>query len=440
MPPRSRVFPLVLLAGFLVGAGLLMVYRKSGEAAGAGVAIADLPDGSRLRLWKASFGTNHEMVLGRMPEWDGFRRKFPWAQRVLGAPTERIRGGWSGNGLCLFYSWEDEQGFPKPRPPWFSSTVDEHGCVMDLDSGRGESNLGGTNIAHQYSRLYPRRMAHFEARVGDEHGASTGSVSMSIHNPHPWVGESWVPEPVPAVREVDGLQVTYVGFQGSGRYPWPKFEVEQGGQARPEWRAGRVYFRDVTGNEAQSPKLCRHETAWEIEASFERVPESEFGPDEAWTIHTGAIPDPGVLEALEGSRTLQGMTVKLASVAGPGRYEFEKRGGGWTLLRSQPLDPEERGTGSSWGSDANRQWMNLTKSTPWVMFDLTGFTPDLTWKVVTRDTTGRWHAHSGWSGNGSSYTVEMEIPKDAVVTEVRFIAQRWRTVAFKVPPPQILTP
>lgn len=187
MPPRSRVFPLVLLAGFLVGAGLLMAYRKSGGSGEAGAVTVDLPDGSKLRLWKASFGTNHEMVVGRLPEWDRLRWQFPWAQRVLGAPTERIRGGWSGDGLCLFYSWENELGFPKPPPPWFLSTSDEHGCVMNLDSGRGESDLRGTNISHQYSHLYPRRTAHFEARVGDLRraastiGTSPGTKPSPLH-------------------------------------------------------------------------------------------------------------------------------------------------------------------------------------------------------------------------------------------------------------------
>jgi|GEM_PF-3272311 len=134
------------------------------------------------------------------------------------------------------------------------------------------------------------------------------------------------------------------------------------------------------------------------------------------------------------------MTVKLTGLAGPGRFEYEKRGGGWVLLRGQPLDPEESGTGWSWGSDSNREWMNLTKAKPWVMLDLKGLKPDLTWKLVARDAGGRCYANSGWSEPGSTYTVDLEIPKDVVVTEVRIIVQRWRTVAFKVPPPKILTP
>lgn len=440
MPPRSRVFPWLLLAGFLVAAGLLMAYRKWGGSAGAGVVSANLPDGTRLRLWKATFGTNHELVLGRFPELDDLRRRFPVVQRVFGVPTERLRGGWNGDGLCLFYTGEDELGFPKPTLPWFTATVDEHGCVMGVDSGRGESRFGGTNFAHQYSRVYPRRIPRFEAQVGELGVARTGSVSFLIQNPHPWTGKPWVPEPIPAVREVDGLRVTYHGFQGSDRWPWPKFEVERGGQVRSEWRAGRISFRDVTGNESYSASLCRHEAAWEIEASFERAPEFEFDSDEAWTIHTGSLPEPGKVLELEGNRTLQGVTVGIRMLGAPGRYELEKKAGIWTLIRGEAPKDGSTGDGSSWGSDSNRDWMNLTRSRTWAMLDLRGLTPDLTWKLVARDAAGRCFSNAGWSVSSSTYTVDLEIPKDVVVTELRFIIQRWRTVAFKVPPPKILAP
>ncbi len=435
---RSWLFPVGLLLAVVVAAGLLRNYRRSGGDRGGGV--VEMSDGSRIRVWKASFGTNHELVLGRFPGLDGLRRQFRWVARVAGAPTDRVREGRSGNGLCLFYSWEDEMGLPKVNPPWVRAGYDEHGCRLVFSQGRGESSVRGTSIAHQFSALFPRRMAEFEVEMVETYGQSTGVVWIPIRSPHPWKGADWKPEPVPAVREVDGLRVTYLGFEGSGRWPRPRFQVEQDGRVRPEWKPGRVLFQDVTGNESQSPGLCRHETAWRIEASFEREAAFEFGPDEACALPPGDLPGPGELTELRGGRTLQGVTVGWVAMGGPGRFEFELRGGAWTATAAGPLKETDTGDYSSSGSDSQGQWMKMTRTKRWWMVTLNGLTPDLTWNLVARDAKGKVHTNSGWSASGSMHRVTLDIPEDVELTGVQLVIQRWRTVAFTVPPPKITIP
>lgn len=103
----------------------------------------------------------------------------------------------------------------------------------------------------------------------DRRGRAACYFSFTIR--FPGRGSHGVPEPIPAVREVDGLRVTShhskARMVGRGRIlRWSKV----GRCDRNGGRAGST--SDVTGNENQAPSLCRHEAAWEIEASLERVP------------------------------------------------------------------------------------------------------------------------------------------------------------------------
>ncbi|MGE3312481.1 MAG: hypothetical protein AB7O66_21140 [Limisphaerales bacterium] len=435
MRVRSSIFPLGLLLVVVLGAVLLKEYRRSNGPR------VELPDGSSIHVWKTSFGTNHELVLGKLPGLDNLRLRFPWVARIVGPTTDRVREGRTGNGMCVFHSWEDGMGLPKVNPPWVRAAYDEHGCRLEFSQGRGESSVRGLSIAHQFSALYPRRLAEFELEMSGTDAQGTGVVRIPVRNPHPWKGIPWVPEALPAVREIDdGLRVTFLGFEGSDRWPRPRFRVEQGGEVRPEWKPGRVLFQDVTGNESQTPNLCRHENAWRIEASFEREPGFGFGPDEAATLSTDEFPGLGELTELSGRQTLQGVTVGWIAMGGPGRFEFERRGGAWVATRADPLRNTDRGDGSSSGSGPNGTWMKLTRTKRWWMVDLQGLAPDLTWKLVGRDTAGKVHVNAGWSGSGSVYTVVLDVPEDAKLSRVQLVIQRWRTVAFTVAPPKIPTP
>lgn len=394
-------------------------------------------------MLKVSYGTNHSMMLGRFPGLDPTRRRWPWTKAFLGEVTETVdgMGGEMLDGICFFTRWTDVLGRNQPDPPWVKAAYDEHGCRLELDTGRGESSLGGTNVAHQSSSVYPRRASEFEVELGRLSDEKLHRARMRVRNPSPWRGLDWIAEALPASRKVEDLTVTLVGYGNSERSPWPQFRVEAEGQVRPEWRAARTFFRDVTGNESQMPWLCRHETAWQIEAWFERIPGSDFGPEESMTVVAGVFPGSGEARVLEGSRTLHGMQVGLLGLGGPGRFRWERAGTGpWRLISQEALAPGVTGDGSSAGTLSTGEWRVHTSMHPWVRLALKSVDPGHSWKVVARDSEGKWHENWGWRGHGGIYDVAIDVPEGVVVQEVKVLVQRYRKVSFIVRPPRAEPP
>lgn len=394
-----------------------------------------------VRLWGTALGPRHECVLGRFPKLDLLRQKVPALQAILGEMTETITSGYQEEGLCVFYSGEDDLGDSREIRDWLVASYDEHGCRLPIESSRGEQMGGRRKIACQLLTVYPRRSESFEVLLGESGSQTDEGVRMKLVNPKPWKGAEWVPEAVPATRDLDGWRVTYLGFGGTDPWPTPRFRVERDGRELPEWVLGKIQFSDVTGNHSGQPNLCRREAAWKIEASFERDASVDFGSDEAWTLWRGEWPEPGMAKRLEGARMLQDIRVEGIAVGGPGTFYFEKRnGGGWGLTAGRALEKGERRDGARSGQDGSRHWYQMTKSKPWLMVELTGLTEGHTWHLGFRDTQGRFVRTRGWSGVGTTYTTVFEVPTGVAVSEVRVVVQRWRTVAFTVPPPKMASP
>ena len=443
MPKRSGfvrgVFAVAAVSAIL---GAVWTYRWSVDRRANEPGTARLTNGATLRLWRVTFGTNHAWRMGRFPSLDGLRNRVPRLQSLIGPPTVRIASfrAAEGSGICAFYGWRASTGEWRSSPPWLHAFRDGHGCRMQVDSGRGEASEMGMPMVRQISQLYPRRDAAFEAEFVVDDPPTGETVRFRVTNPKPWEGAEWTPEPVPAVREVEGLRVTFLGYGGDARWVAPRFRVERDGVAVPEWRAGRFVFRDVTGNEAESPVLCRHEPAWEIEAWFEREWDSPFGPDEIWTVHDGGFPEAGRFVDLQESRKLQEVTVSVTGFGGPGRFRFEKSGGAWVMTSEEDVSKAERRDGMSSGSDGKREWLEVNRRSPWVMVSFAGVRPEHTWCVLARDATGKLHRSSGYSGQGKAYFVPLEVPEGVAVADVRVLVQRRRKVAFTVAPPKIEVP
>jgi len=432
----------VVAVGFAllaVGVGLGFI-RSPGEQGHRGEVVA-LRSNEWVRLWGITQGSKHEWVLGRFPKLDPLRQKVPALRAILGEMTETITSGYHQEGLCLFYGGEDDLGDSREIQEWLVASYDEHGCRLPIESSRGEQTAGRRRIAHQILTAYPRRSGNFEVLFGESGSQTDEGVRMKLENPKPWKGSEWVPEAVPATRDLDGLKVTFLGFGGSEKWPAPRFRVERDGRELPEWVLGKIQFRDVTGNHTDQPQLCRHEAAWKIEASFERDASANFGSDEAWTLWRGEWPEPGMAKRLEGGQMLQDVRVEGIALGGPGAFDFEKRnGGGWVLTGGRALEKGESRDGSRSGQDGSRHWYQMTKSKPWAMVELTGLNEGHTWYLSFQDTRGRFSRTRGWSGVGTTYTTVFDVPAGFSVSEVRVVIQRWRTVAFTVPPPKMASP
>ena len=422
-----------------LGAGLGLFRNRTDQ--GRDGKVVGLGSNQWVRLWKVTEGPKHEWVLGRFPKLDPLRRKVPGLRAILGEMTEAVSPGYREEGLCVFYGGEDDAGDSRSADAWLVASYDEHGCRLPIESSRGEQTVVGRKIAYQLLTTYPRRARNFEVLFGESGSRTDDGVRMKLENPQPWKGTNWVPEAVPATRDLEGWRVTFLGFGGSEKWPAPRFRVAEDGRELPEWVLGKIQFRDVTGNHSDQPDLCRHEAAWQIEASFERDSAFDFGSDEAWTLWEGEFPTAGTAKAFQGSRVLHGVRVEAIAVGGPGAFDFQKGNGGkWVLMGGRAFEKGAHEDGARSGQDGSRHWYQMTKSKPWLMVELTGLTEGHTWHLGFRGTQGRFVRTRGWRGVGTTYTTVFEVPTGVAVSEVRVVVQRWRTVAFTVPPPKMASP
>ncbi len=296
-------------------------------------------------------------------------------------------------------------------------------------------------IGHQCLGNYPRREARFEV----EFGLATGDAAPVmrrwwISNPSPWTGLEWVPEALPAVREVGEARISFLGFAGDRRWLGPRFRVEVDGRERMDWVARELLFRDVTGNSAYAPALCRHEAAWKIDAGFARSPEAVSESNQVWEVAGIEVPEGGGLLELTETATLEGVTVQPLLLGGGGVFELKQSGAGTlqVLTAEPPSDPGGGGgdSVSSSGSGSGSTEYRIAREGPWLAVSLKGLRSDHAWNVALVEENGTGHWNRGWSGMGpGSRLVNFPRIPAGTMVRLRFVVQTLRRVEFLVKPP-----
>lgn len=311
------------------------------------LAQAELPDGSILRLRAVTYGRHHELPLPpRTVIWpipgtieQSFERQTPgevtmlWFSRHDAATREPLDFEW-----WLGCSTVDPMGTTiKDR------LVSRDACSADMFGSRrtdsGSSDRPLRPMASPYDHLVcssviPNfRCSGSSFRVRVHHATEDVVAEFDV----PWLGptsfETWKPETLPATRSTDDLAVTLesitarhadqLGELSAELSVDTKLTITRDGQPA-DCSIESVLICDALGNYASSSNcyLAAHEIAWKVEAVLYPAPDATIYPDEACVVDRIQLPPAETYEELNRKQTVNGATIHLLHVAGPGPVSF----------------------------------------------------------------------------------------------------------------------
>ena len=185
-----------------------------------------LKDGRTLRTWSTTYGTNH-IAPGQFIPWLD-KKLPPFPQRLLRAwftnAAARIREVRSqDSGLVL---WTHPISGPTNTAAktfvrlTFPGRIDAAGTLDYDDESWSEGHNRSLGVATLSLFRRRARTVTLEAQIiGDEIGDSPSPVAvLHLHNPQPFTGPHWRPEPLPISRTHSGIRATLYDLAVTNRF------------------------------------------------------------------------------------------------------------------------------------------------------------------------------------------------------------------------------
>lgn len=353
-----RASLLVLGVVIVVGgiAGLICLQPRS-EA-------MTLPDGSQLTLLKITHGTNHVLRFGR--RWqDLLYPVLPQKLRVKYRPHVMH---FAGNDPDSVMVWFQREGVPSADGNWSRvclATVDDRGLespfilsphvTRTLGTSRAftGSRVGGSGVASaQLSGWevldYPKRSGGFRLRIygvgTDSSLVGAGAVRISKLSRREF--SAWTPEPLPATRWANGLEVTLtrldtgvvglsLGADPAGMAPRvfsrAAFQLREKDSVTEDWSVNSIRLLSATGITRQGNNrsarwhdaqltvdlqggLWFEEPAWKVQADFART--ANYPTGDLWGIWGVPVPQPGEMVEHRVVTNLHGEELEFLGVSG----------------------------------------------------------------------------------------------------------------------------
>lgn len=473
-PPRPTFSPWVLVGGFgclgimllLAFFGIVYVVRPATPLSGErGLQTRKMPDGTFLSLEQVTYGNRHDF------EFQKVQRHGPAWFQVSSVQKRHVHESTPHAMLVVWLSRRDQNGQPLDFEWWSHNVaVDEFGNTFeDDDAGRtaisnhSQSGYSGSRpfapvgpgtyeLIVARSALRPFRHAghSFKLRVFDTTGAQVAEFDV----PDPVTGPfpEWTPENLPATKTDGDLAVTLTSLGSkqhqrdeSGRKRQvlqlsPQFEFHQAGRRAPEWRARRSQLSDALGNVSDTwdVKLSPRESACKLHVHLARNESGTFAADEQATFGPLTLPGKDVTELVGRKQTLQGVTLELLAVGGPGQITY--------------TDKAPPGSG---GSHHNGFWMEgnihgefVTRTEngqfsakvdapiPHVLFRITGNSGEFDLSLTAIDDQQRPVTVQP-AQNGEMHLWALKPAEGALSFQCTLTVQKMRSVEFVVPPPQV---
>lgn len=446
-----RILIVALLLGALLGAGTFVVLRSPQKVR------TKLADGTVLVLERAAPGKENSSYQGKF----GFQKYREFVAALLSRPSFQR---FTKPGSLVFWISHRESGSGAYRNlDWFSHAriVDEHGCEFESGNLRVEANgwsgsgqslpkapAGSKYIfASGMFETFPRRSVELRLKVYDQ----SNQLVAELLFPNPVKGpvQEWKPTSLPKAQTVGGTTFTLLtmtnqvqvftrnGIQIEKPVLSSDYQVHENGVLVANWSLGETVLQDATGNQTTSSgySLCTNESAWKLEAVFFRTPDSQFEPNEIWTLTNIAIPKSGSTSTLNRSNTIQGVLVRLCAVAGAGNVTYSNG----IPVRATASNQRPGSTSMSGSSRGPIIEINAETGAPQAVVEIQGLEQDQKFDFWATDSTGnRFFLERGSSGNYRLFASESEPVTPTM--DFHFVVQTKRQVAFMIRPPAYPAP
>jgi hypothetical protein len=267
-----RTRRILWLAAFVAAAvvGFLVLYPGSTPQ------VIDLPDGSRLKVFRVTqsrharhcFGNPFQKICAVLPGKMGEK---------LGGGTILDTGRHTEPVLAIWFTCQNSTN-------WWSSAriASDDGTTWAATRPLRLGSLGSNQfVGCIIAEAWPRRAKDWNVQVKASGGAW---VSFRIPNPNIERGEQWAPESLPVKRQLGGTDISLLAVEVE---PWSAqptdstvshmatlyFQVSERGQSTNSWLPSSFSVQDATGNSvacadwnpptwASSPLFPHNTIAW----------------------------------------------------------------------------------------------------------------------------------------------------------------------------------
>jgi hypothetical protein len=395
-----------------------------------------MPDGTRVQLERVTFGTNHTFP-GGLPFLSGLRRFVPSPLRRWFGPPISASFNTTDEILVLWYNRYNSatDTYPAPMLDTFR-VIDEHGCVFQINQYGGGVNSPGFSVSGAYVPVFPRRQNRFRARA---QSLPVTNIEWIVENPYVTNPPAWKPEPLPAVRQSEGVEFTLERLRGhfyaNGSWFETKFKITEDGADHTDWYKPRVTYVDATGNRSEF-RLCPYEPAWKLEVDFYKSHKAPFPEDALWRVPNVNVPASGEVLMLDQQTNIAGISIKLIALCGSGDFRFA----GGVCVASNAWSPTWQGESSSYSSGVTgKPEVTFRQKQPSLLLEIDGLKRREDFLIRFRDD----HEHSfaaDFSGSaGKSYRYTLNIPKemrDSWPVNMEFIPQKPVHLEYMAEPPR----
>ena len=315
-----------------------------------------LGDGTQFVLRELTYGTNHSYVPGNIFQRSMGRflplrlKTFFRVQELTVSPLR------DAPDVQTLVAWVER----KPATNVVLRITDDAGHEQPAERANAATVALGSNArisGHVFSS-FPRRarfvtLRAYSPTLGEQNFRGEFRVKNPAYRNYP----TWTPDPLPIVRETNGLTFTLTRFETGVRAPpafasmgssWTELEYEYGppGLITGPWNPTLVAIKDASGNAIgrQNPRqnfvtgprppgkgktldplrrgivslpamLWLDEPAWEIRLDLERTARSNFRSNEIWEVNNVPIPRIGESNYVGQSFSHFGTNITFVGVA-----------------------------------------------------------------------------------------------------------------------------
>lgn len=358
---RRNISPFVFVAGVAMLAviafgvfAVLMQNVDEPKKRSTGLQQQVMPDGTVLVLEDVTFGKRHEFQFERELQ-SGTLFSGPSLQIDVASTST------PDDAIMLWFSRHDAVTGEALDFEWWSHCIalDEHGCAIeDEKPGRdiyyldgGHSGMSGAHrpfnptpsgrrcekiIVRSSLKPFRHKAKTFKLQVFDAIG--TKVAEFDVPNPNPARGSYpvWKPEPLPITKKQGDLEVTLTGLAAfeeeyrSSEGPrqrirlQPQLRIVEDGKPVNQWLFYGPEIEDALGNTSDSSdcRSCLKETAWKLKFKLFVTDPAMIEPSEQWTVSDLKLLAANKSQMLNKSKTIDGVTVELLAIGGPGRSSY----------------------------------------------------------------------------------------------------------------------